>query len=252
VSNPWGQAPQGRPRGQGPNPRTLIWIIVAVVVLALLLRSHHLSTFAVYLVLALVPSVVLHELAHGLAAQALGDDTPRQRGRLTLNPVPAIDPYGTVVIPILLALTTLGVIGWAKPMPYNRSRLRGRALLVTMAGPATNIVLAVGLAFAYRFLIPVSDKIGFGVPLPGAAWTQFIFVAGYVNFTLAIMNLIPLPPLDGSALVDRMLPPDAIVRYHRIAPYAMYIPLIILIIYPEGYNRIFTWLINDWASIVGI
>jgi Zn-dependent protease len=228
------------------------WIVVGVAAVVLLVRSGHISTFAFLMVLTLVPSVILHELAHGWAAQAFGDDTPARAGRLTANPVPAIDPFGTVVIPILLALTTLGVVGWAKPMPWNANRVRHHALFVTLVGPGLNIALAVFFGIVYRYVIPFHDKLAFAVPVPGTFVAQFVFVAGYVNAILALVNLIPLPPLDGSAVVDRMLPAHAVESYHRIAPFTMFIPLVILIFVPSAYDTIFAHIINEWARLVGI
>jgi Zn-dependent protease len=257
VSIPWGTSPQGPRRGQGPNPRTVAWVIAGVLILLLLVRSNHLSTFAVLLVCALIPSVVLHEVSHGAVAQALGDDTAKRAGRLTLNPLRHIDPYGTILIPILLALTTLGVIGWAKPVPWTRSRLRhpnNDSLVVTLVGPAVNIALAVVFALTYRFLVPFPDKLILSSSslLPGPTWAQFIFVLGYVNVILAIMNLLPLPPLDGSVIVERWLPSHLRPGYERIRPFTMIIPIAFFVIYPEAFNRIFIPLLNEWSRVVGL
>jgi Zn-dependent protease len=253
---PWGTSPQG-PRRQGPNPRTVAWVVAGVLILLLLVRSNHLSTFAVLLVCALIPSVVLHEVAHGAVAQGLGDDTAKRAGRLTLNPLRHIDPYGTILVPILLALTTFGVIGWAKPVPWTRVRLRhpnNDSLVVTLAGPAVNVGLALVFGLADRFLVPVSDKLILSPTslLPGPTWAQFIFVVGYVNVLLAIMNLLPLPPLDGSVVVERWLPAHLRPGYERIKPFTMIVPIVFFVIYPEAFNRIFVPLLNDWARLVRV
>ena len=105
--------------------------------------------------------MILHEVSHGAAALAFGDDTAKRAGRLTLNPVKHIDPFGTIILPALLVLSGLGVIGYAKPVPVNVSRLRNSrntSVVVSLVGPAVNIVLAIVLGFAYKTLVPVSIK----------------------------------------------------------------------------------------------
>ena len=180
--------------------------------MAVLVRTHHITTFTILLLLALIPSVIVHEVSHGAVAYLFGDDTAKRAGRLTLNPIPHIDPFGTIIVPALLALSGVGVIGWAKPVPVNVSRLRhprNEGVAVSLVGPAVNIALAIVFGLAYRFLVPLQDKlyaVGSNAQLPGPTWAQYIFVLGYINVLLAVFNLIPLPPLDGSAVVERLLP----------------------------------------------
>jgi Zn-dependent protease len=256
VSNPWGPAPQGRPR-QGPNPRTVAWVIAGVAVVAVLVRTHHISTFTILLFCALIPSVILHEISHGALALAFGDDTAKRAGRLTLNPVRHIDPFGTIILPALLALSGGGVIGWAKPVPVNVSRLRhprNEGVAVSLVGPAVNIVLAVIAGLAYRFLVPLQDKLftNFSAQLPGPTWAQFIFVLGYINVLLAVFNLIPLPPLDGSAVVERLLPASLLPGYYRIRPFTMFIPLLLVLLFPGVLQHLFNPAFNEWVRLVGL
>jgi Zn-dependent protease len=153
-------------------------------------------TFPVFVI-----SVVVHECAHGLMALWNGDPTARERGRLTLNPLPHVDPLGSVILPGLLLLTNAPFLfGWAKPVPVDWSRLRhppNDQLKVALAGPASNVLLA--LVFAA--LVRVSPEEGFWAPL------RLMGMAGVLwNCALALFNLIPVPPLDGSWLLMRFLP----------------------------------------------
>jgi len=260
VTNPWGPAPQGPRRGQGLNPRTVGWIIAGLAVLVVLVRTHHINSFTILLLLALIPSVILHEISHGVVALAFGDDTAKRAGRLTLNPIPHIDPFGTIIVPVLLSLTSFGVIGWAKPVPVNPSRLRhprNEGVAVSLVGPAVNIALAVIFGLAYRFLVPLQDKLfttfNSSAVLPGPAWAQYIFVLGYINVILAVFNLIPLPPLDGSVVVERLLPASALPGYYRIRPFTMFIPLLLVVLDPSFLsNHIFIPAINDWGRVLGV
>jgi Zn-dependent protease len=233
------------------------WIIVGVTVVAVLIRTHHITTGTILLLCALIPSVILHEVSHGVAALAFGDDTAQRAGRLTLNPLPHIDPFGTIILPALLALSGVGaVIGWAKPVPVNVSRLRhprNESVAVSLVGPAVNIVLAVIFGLAFRFLVPFPDKLavlGYGIG-SGPVWTQYIFVLGYINVILAVFNLIPLPPLDGSAVVERLLPTSMLEGYYRIRPFTLLIPLLLVLLDPGLLERIFQPAVNEWARLLG-
>lgn len=151
-------------------------------------------------IVVVIFSIILHEVAHGYAADWLGDPTARYSGRLTLNPVPHIDPIGSIAIPGILALTGSSfLIGWAKPVPYNPYNLRsgkwGEAL-VGFAGPATNILIALFFGLALRF---------WGGAM-GDALADVAVMAVFANLSLAILNLIPIPPLDGSKILKSLLP----------------------------------------------
>ena len=153
-------------------------------------------------------SIIFHEVAHGYVANALGDPTARLAGRLTLNPLPHIDPVGSVLVPGILALSgTPFLIGWAKPVPYNPYNLRhgkwGEAL-VAAAGPATNVLIAVVFAVLLRL----------GIVAP--AFLEIALIAIIANLVLAIINLIPIPPLDGSKILKALLPVQAAVSYQRL------------------------------------
>lgn len=164
----------------------------------------------VFTIAALVLSIVLHEMAHGYAANALGDPTARLAGRLSGNPLVHLDPLGSVIIPALLYISNAGILfGWAKPVPYNPYNLKNQRwgeALVAAAGPAINIAIAVIFSLLMRAagVLDLSQS--------------FLFIAAYVvyiNILLALFNLIPLPPLDGSKIIQAFLPYRAAMRYRQ-------------------------------------
>jgi Zn-dependent protease len=190
-------------------------------------------------------------VSHGAVALAFGDDTAKRAGRLTLNPVRHIDPFGTLIMPALMVMSGIGAFGYAKPVPVNVSRLRhprNEGVVVALVGPAVNITLALVLGFSYRYFVPATTQ---QVPLqfqPTGA--MFLFLAGYVNVILAAFNLIPLPPLDGSAVVERLLPRPMLPAYYRIRPFTIFLPLVLVVFAPSVLERLFNWALNEWASAV--
>jgi Zn-dependent protease len=191
----------------------------------------------------LVPSVILHEVAHGVAALRFGDDTAKQAGRLTLNPIAHIDPFGTVLLPALLAFTTGAAFGYAKPVPVNPGRMRrprDHGLLVSLAGPATNIVLALVAALVLRSLPPTTSQ----------AAADLVLRFGAINVILAAFNLLPIPPLDGSALVERVLPRRMLPRWHQIRQYSMAVLLLVVLLLPSVLNRVFSVAFNLWGRLL--
>lgn len=163
---------------------------------------------AIAIIVVLVISIILHEMAHGFMADYLGDPTARMQGRLSPNPLVHIDPIGSILVPGLLFLTNAGLLfGWAKPVPYNPYNLRDQKwgeALVAAAGPAVNLLIALVFGLLIRFADPVGLS------------DSFIHLSSYVvymNILLAFFNLIPFPPLDGSKIVQPFLPLALAVRY---------------------------------------
>jgi Zn-dependent protease len=152
-----------------------------------------------FLIIVLIVSIIAHEVAHGYAANALGDPTARLAGRLTLNPIPHIDLMGSIVIPLLLVLSQAGILfGWAKPVPYNPFNLKNQRwgeAIVASAGSLTNIFLAVLFALVAR---------GLAGTFPAAA--ELAALIAFVNLFLGFLNLIPFPPLDGFTVLRGILP----------------------------------------------
>lgn len=155
--------------------------------------------------LVLIFSIVIHEFSHGWMADQLGDPTARYMGRLTLNPIPHIDPIGSVILPLLLVLSgSPFVVGWAKPVPYNPYNLKDQKkspALVALAGPLANLLVALIFGALARILA-AQDVIAY------ANVIMFFDMIILYNVLLAIFNLVPLPPLDGSKILDSILPPS--------------------------------------------
>lgn len=173
----------------------------------------------------IVFSAILHEVAHGWVADRLGDPTARLSGRLTLDPRPHIDPFMTIIVPLLLIVSGSPIIfGGAKPVPVDPFNLRdGRKdlALVSLAGPVTNIILAIIGSLCLHFL-PVSGILG----------TIFQLIVSY-NVLLAIFNLIPIPPLDGSKIVSLLLPEQEAAAYMALGQFGLFI-IFALLVFPIG------------------
>jgi Zn-dependent protease len=174
----------------------------------------------VIIILVLLVSVILHEVAHGYLAYLNGDNTAKAAGRLTLNPLPHIDPLGTVLMPVILVLMHSPLIfGWAKPVPYNPFNFRNRKwgiFSVGIAGPATNVLLAALFAIFYK-LSP-----------PGELLTTVFYYGTAINVLLAVFNMIPIPPLDGSRVVGVFLPKKAKIVYYSLERWGFVIIVILL------------------------
>lgn len=160
----------------------------------------------IFTIAILIMSVVIHELSHGYTAELLGDPTPRLQGRLTLNPLKHLDPVGSVIVPIIMYMSAGFAFGWAKPVewnPYNVKNQRWGELLISIAGPASNLLIAVVFGILIRLNV-----------LGGA----FVAVAAHVvmvNIVLAVFNMIPVPPLDGSKVLFAILPVTPATRRFR-------------------------------------
>ena len=175
----------------------------------------------IFTIIILIMSVVIHEVSHGYAAELLGDPTPRLQKRLTLNPLRHIDPFGSIIVPII---TSFGgfTFGWAKPVEWNPHNVKNRRvgeLLIAIAGPGSNILIALVFGMMIRFSHVFSGS--------------FIDLAAYVvlvNIVLAVFNLIPIPPLDGSKVLFSMLPH----RYLRIREsferYAIFLMILVVLV----------------------
>ena len=195
----------------------------------------HFDQSTVIYFFALVVAIILHEISHGVVALFFGDDTARLAGRLTLNPVPHIDPFGSIILPAMGALAGIPVIGWAKPVPVNPSRLRNQRrdmLFVSLAGPATNLLLMFAAALVARSLY---HPPAFGGAVPVDQLSLAVQIALYfavVNLFLGLFNLVPIPPLDGAALLERVLPRRWLPGWYRFRPYG--IMVIFLLVFWGG------------------
>jgi len=191
-------------------------------------------------VLIVLFSLTVHEAAHAWTAERLGDPTARMLGRVSLNPIVHIDPIGTVLLPLLAAVSNLPIIGWAKPVPVNISRLRrGRQdfMLVAAAGPASNIVLAV---LASVVLAVMGRPETGDLPLAFAILMRFAII----NVFLAVFNLIPVPPLDGGNVLAGLLPARGAAIFDNLRPYGF------LILYALMFTGVLADLVNPPAEFI--
>jgi Zn-dependent protease len=169
-------------------------------------------------------SLTVHESAHAWTADRLGDPTARLLGRVSLNPLVHADLIGTVVFPLLAMLGGVPVIGWAKPVPVNVSRLRRQRrdyVLVAAAGPASNLLLALAAALLLR-VVPVTPVM-LGEPNISAPIASLLTRAVYLNVLLALFNMIPIPPLDGGNVIGGLLPRRLDVVFNAVRPYGFMI-----------------------------
>jgi len=183
-------------------------------------------------VVPLIIAIVFHEVAHGLVAKRLGDTTAEERGRLTLNPLKHVDPFGTVILPLILAISHAPVFGWAKPVPVNYARLRHPRrdmVLVALAGPGMNLLLALLGAIILAVTLAVSSN-------PNSP-TTLLIAANALNFVLiniflGVFNLLPVPPFDGGHVVEGLLPPPLAIGFRKIGRYSLLVFVILLLVLP--------------------
>ncbi len=161
------------------------------------------TTLVIFQIIILIFSVIVHEVSHGVVALSLGDPTAKLAGRLTLNPIPHIDLYGSIILPLVMGLASGGafVFGYANPVPFNPYLLKDQKWapsLVALAGPASNLVLAILLGLFYRIATIFTS-------IPSESGQLFI-IAIVINIVLAVFNSMPIPPLDGSKMIAPLLP----------------------------------------------
>lgn len=238
---------RARLRSQASNPKLPTYVIFAaigVLLIALIIRHHVINEDTLIFILVFFPAVILHEVSHGVVALWCGDDTAKRAGRLTLNPIKHIDPVGSILVPVVLALTHSPIFGWAKPVPVNISRLRhprNQSVLVALAGPATNLILAAIAGVVLHELLAHNQT--------GLAWT-IVFEFGIVNITLGVFNLIPIPPLDGSALLERALPASALPTYYQLRMGFMVVVLLLVFFDQSLLSRLLGDVENWYLDVV--
>lgn len=201
------------------------------------------SFIGIFSFLVLIMSIVIHEVSHGLAAMSQGDLTAKYQGRLTLNPLKHIDPFGSVILPLLFVLSGSSMVfGWAKPVPYNPYNLKnGRwsELWVAVAGPLSNICIALLFGLVLRF---------FGNSLP-LATIQILSMVSLINLVLAIFNLVPLPPLDGSKILFSLLPEQTLKLRAIFETYGMFLTIFFIFFVWQYFSPAIFWI---FRLIVGV
>jgi len=188
--------------------------------------TNSLITILVYAI-PVIFAITLHEAAHGYVARHFGDKTAYMLGRVTLNPLKHIDLMGTVVVPLLTNLLGGFFFGWAKPVPVNFNQLRKprlHGILVAFAGPFSNMVQVLAWAVVARLLLSYADMSGLVAPF----WVSIADAGMRVNIMFALLNLLPVLPLDGGRIVANMLPPKASYAYSRSEPYGLIVLLILV------------------------
>ena len=244
----------GRRRRFQPDRNTTIIVAVAAVLLALILWKHKLSSAQLIYFCVLIPSIILHELSHGVVALAFGDPTAKRAGRLSLNPIKHVDPVGTLLVPAVLTLSGVGAYGWAKPVPVMTTNLRSprnHTVLVSLVGPLTNFLLAalMGVCFVVaggRANIvaqgPFIDPAQFGLV------QQIFFYAGFANIVLGVFNLIPCPPLDGAAVLERFIPERYLAGYYNLQPFLMFLPFLLILVFHNAWSTLINDVVNWWVQ----
>jgi Zn-dependent protease len=202
----------------------------------------HIDRFTIFYFVALIVSVILHEISHGVVALWFGDDTAKRAGRITLNPIPHIDPFGSIVLPGLAILVGAPFLAWAKPVPVSPNRLRNPRrdmLAVSLAGPATNFTL-MGIA---AIVARVAYQPNVTSDLVDVAWSFAV-----VNLFLGVFNLLPIPPLDGSSIIERLLPQHALAGWYRLRQYGML--LLLVLVFSVGTGRFFTPFLDHLRNFI--
>jgi Zn-dependent protease len=179
----------------------------------------------------LVVAIVLHEVSHGWVAGAFGDPTAREQGRLSLNPIRHVDPVGTVVLPLVLAVSGAPVFGWAKPVPVVAQRMRNprvHMMLVALAGPGMNLLLALLAGIVLALVRPEGPPAGAGALFLLLNLINFIVI----NLFLAVFNLLPIPPFDGGHVVEGLLPRRLARHYAKLGRFGFLLLIFLLLILP--------------------
>jgi len=249
---PWGSGGSGAGRRRLPvDQRTLIIVAVVVVVGVAVAASHRISSAQLIYFLVLVPSIIIHEISHGAVALAFGDQTAKRAGRLNLNPLRHIDPVGTLLVPAVLSLSGLGAYGWAKPVPVNPANLRSprnHIVFVSLVGPFINFALAAlfGVCFVAAGGRTALHEVVFFTQL--SLLDQILLIGGFANIMLGVFNLIPCPPLDGAAILERLLPARLLPGYWNLQPFLMFLPFLLILLFHNQWSDLVNHLYQRWVT----
>ncbi len=259
------------------NPATVITIVVIAALVGVAIdrgvASGKLSLAVVILIAVAIPSIMFHEVSHGIVAYWCGDDTAKRAGRLSANPARHVDPIGTVIVPIVLVLLHGPAFGWARPVPVSVNRLRrprNHAVLVALAGPASNALLAIVAGVIVHFIMATSQITEVGIYVSvgslsierygasgGLYWLGVVVgFLGLVNIFIGAFNLIPIPPLDGSAVLERFIPVEVLPTYYRMRM-AFMVVVLLLVLFDRGlldtlYYHLTVWYLGLFSPHIGL
>jgi len=225
------------------------------------LQSNNIVLDIATWLIPLVFAIVFHEISHGWVANAFGDPTAKRLGRLSPNPIRHVDPFGTIILPLILVLTGAPVFGWAKPVPVRAELMRNPRLhmvLVALAGPGMNLLLALAAAAALSITVHAGAAEG----LAGTFLVRNLQNFLVINVFLALFNLLPIPPFDGGHVVEGLLPPKIARHYAKLGRFGFPVLIFLLVILPilvPGANIVekivvppVEALIALYASLVGL
>lgn len=203
------------------------------------------TAISIFTFIILIFSIVIHEVAHGYVAYLFGDTTAKYQGRLTFNPIKHIDPFGSIILPLLMILLPGGlVLGWAKPVPVNPYNFKRRKLgefFTSFAGPFSNILLAI----VFIILIRLSPVLGVG-----DTFIQLSFTIVLINSVLAFFNLIPIPPLDGYRIISVAFPSQYVEKFEHFAQrFGIFIVLFFVLFL---WNPLFSILLSVLQHLTGV
>lgn len=204
-------------------------------------------------IIPMIFAITVHEAAHGWLANRLGDPTAKSMGRLTFNPIPHIDLVGTILVPLVMFVTSGFLFGWAKPVPINGNNLRvyrRDMAYVAIAGPASNLLMAL----AWVIILKLAHSLAGFFPAVAVPLASMAQVGVYFNLILMLLNLIPLPPLDGSRVLAWLVPPRIALLLDRIEPYGFFILLGLLFLgfWQAVVGPIFQVLYRGLLALVGL
>jgi Zn-dependent protease len=253
-----------RPGRRFTRPQLIaVIVVVSAALVAIELARGKIDRFEIIYFLVLIPSIIIHEISHGVVALWCGDDTAKRAGRLSLNPVRHVDPIGTLLVPAILSFSGLGAYGWAKPVPVSTNRLRNprnQTVVVSLIGPVTNFTLAAifGIAFALTTPVAVREFVhlnGLG-QYPDGSYDipsllgQVLFIAGFANIVLGVFNLIPCPPLDGASVLERFIPAHYLPEYYRLQPVLMFLPFLLIFFFRSEWAALINHVITWWSGLL--
>ena len=230
-----------------------VWFVLYFGGLAIVVNLGYLGVFSAIALAVLVPSIIVHEVAHGLMAYACGDDTAKLAGRLTFNPAKHVSLWGTFILPFLFVVALGSGFGFAKPVPVDLERTRKprhASLLISFAGPVSNLMI-VAVCYAICRIADVPGQIidhGYISSQQLPLWMVVLYLLGLENLWLAIFNLMPIPPLDGSAIIERLLPQRALSGYYFFRGFALPLVIVLFYVFPAPFDWLFLHVGDFWFT----